>query len=321
MIDLLDVNKKSSTEPNKSPKNSTNELSERIAKLDKVSDLLELSEKNFNQKIAMSVLSRLSLLTASNKLKSDEFENDIRFIKICRLLAKIPLPQQENKIRSIQDMKKSAELETILNVACDDEAIQLIKSLPLTQKIRVLSSLAKKKARSPAVLKSLSQSIALTKGEFNLKESSDILYALTILNYNDDQLLQRTSSDICREIVQNQDKMAVVGSIITSLGYLKYKNPQLLDTLSKWMVKKMELSRPRDLISFMVTLALVNYRPTNLKDIEVKILPKITAENVSTSEWLDFVWALSVLELHQTKYLESVLRWVKNFKSKFFKLF
>lgn len=281
-------------------------LTKEIGELNSVSKLLEISEKNFNKRTAIRILSRLSLLTATNKAKPDEFENDFRFMKICGLLAKV---SERKDVKSTpKELPKSAELETILSVACDDEAIQLIETLPLSQKSRVFSSLAKKKTRSPAVLKALSQSISLSKNSLSLKECSDILFAMISLNFNDETLLSRTSADICRGLAESNDKVAAIGSIITSIGHLKYKNPTLLDALSKWIVAKNELCRPKDLKSFILTLALVHYRPANFDDLKAKIFPKITINNVTAFEWLDYVWALTVLEAHQNSQLESVLK-------------
>lgn len=281
-------------------------LAKEIGDLDSVSKLLEISEKHFNKKTGIRILSRLSLLTATNKAKPNEFENDFRFMRICGLLAKVS--ERKDVTLTPKDLPKSPELETILSVACDDEAIQLIETLPLSQKSRVFSSLAKKKTRSPAVLKALSQSISLSKNSLSLKECSDILFAMISLNFNDETLLSRTSADICGGLAEKNDKIAAIGSIITSVGHLKYKNPTLLDALSKWIEAKNELCRPKDLNSFILTLAIVNYRPANFDLLKTKIFPKITMNNVTASEWLDNVWASTVLEIHQNSQLESVLK-------------
>lgn len=286
--------------------NDDDKLAKEIGELDSVPKLLEISEKHFDKKTGIRILSRLSLLTATNKARPNEFENDFRFMKICGLLAKV---SERKEITSTpKDLPKSTELETILSVACDDEAIQLIQTLPLSQKSRVFSSLAKKKTRSPVVLKALSQSISLSKNVLSLKECSDILFAMILLNFNDETLLSRTSVDICRGLAENNDKTAAIGSIITSMGHLKYKNPTLLDALSEWIVVKNELCRPKDLNSFILTLALVNYRPANFDVLKTKIFPKITVDNVTVTEWLDYVWASTVLEVYQESQLESVLK-------------
>lgn len=282
------------------------ELTKEIGELDNVSKLLEISEKHFNKKTGIRILSRLSLLTATNKAKPSEFENDFRFMKICGLLAKVS--ERKDVTLKPKELPKSAELETILSVACDDEAIQLITTLPLSQKCRVFSSLAKKKTRSPAVLQALSQSISLSKSSLSLKECSDILFAMISLNFNDETLLSRVSADLCLGLAGSKDKIAAITSIITSMGYMKYKNPTLLDALGKWIVAKNELCRPKDLNSFILTLALVNYRPANFDVLKAKIFPKITINNVTISEWLDYVWASTVLEIHQNSQLESVLK-------------
>lgn len=50
-----------------------------------------------------------------------------------------------------------------------------------------------------------------------------MLYAMATLNFPDDLLLEKTCDDL-RECVAGNQKPAVIGSILTSLGLLRYKN-------------------------------------------------------------------------------------------------
>lgn len=283
--------------------NPTDNWASRILKATSVSELLQLSENHLVKENAMQILTKLSVLTASNQANIMDFENDYRFLKICRIMSK---PDKRNSF----NQPKSAELEVILSVAGDEEASKIVESLSLPQKVKVFSSLARKKNRSIIVLKSLASTISSHTYRLNLKECSDLLFAIASLNFIDEQLLCRISIDILAQLDTNLDKKAVVGSIVTSLGFLKYKDPNLLDDLTKWIIDKQELFRPKDLASLVLTLALVNYRPKHVDDLKTKLLPKITSEDLSTNEWLDYIWALTVLNLHQSIHLESVLRYV-----------
>lgn len=285
-------------------------LATRILNAATVADLLQLSEKGLSQQNAMSILTKLSVWTASNQANVKDFENDYRFLKLCRVLSKV---QVENDATTIihKEQQKSAELEMVLSIAGDDEASKIVESLSLPQKVRVFSSLARKKSRSIIVLKTLASTISAHTSKLNLKECSDLLFAMASLNFIDEVLLSRIGIDINDAIgKQNLNKTAVVGSIVTSIGFLKYKEPILLDNLTNWVVQKQDLCRPKDLASLILTLALVNYRPTNADDLKSIVMPKIVRDDLSASEWLDYVWALSVLELHQPSHLESVLRFV-----------
>lgn len=283
-------------------------LSTRISNATTVLELLQLSEKILSRQNAMSILTKLSAWTASNQANVTEFENDYRFLKVCRQISEVTMQKGVKNIIQNNQQQKSAELEMVLNIAGDEEASKIVETLSLPQKVKVFSSLARKKTRSIVVLKTLASTISAHADKLNLKECSDLLFAMTSLNFIDEMLLCRISMDINDGLAKNLNKTAVVGSIVTSLGFLKYKEPALLDNLTEWVINKQELCRPKDLTSLILTLALVNYRPKNVDDITSKILPKITRNDLSANEWLDYVWALSVLELHQSNHLESILR-------------
>ncbi|XP_055325601.1 FAST kinase domain-containing protein 4 [Sitodiplosis mosellana] len=284
-------------------------LSSSISNATTVTELLNLSENDLTRDNAMSVLTKLSVWTASSQANVKEFENDYRFLKVCRKLSSNKASTKQDVENLVQNhQQKSAELEMVLSIAGDDEASKIVETLSLPQKVKVFASLARKKTRSIEVLKTLASTISGHTGKLNLKECSDILFAMTSLNFIDEMLLCRISMDINRGLPKNLDKTAVVGSIVTSLGFLKYKEPALLDNLTEWVINKQELCRSKDLASLLLTLALVNYRPKNFDEITTKLLPKITRDDLSANEWLDYVWALSVLELHQSTHLESILR-------------
>jgi hypothetical protein len=59
--------------------------------------------------------------------------------------------------------------------------------------------------------------------KLNVKNCADLLYAMAMLNFPDDMLLEKTCDNLCECVAFNQ-KPAVIGSILTSLGLLRYKN-------------------------------------------------------------------------------------------------
>lgn len=297
--------------PSKSKTNTgapTATISSRISSAKTVSELLQISGKNCNRQQAMAILTKLSVWTASNKANVNEFENDYRFLKICRQLSHVETQKNTSNFMNQHLQQKSAEVDMLLSIAGDDEASKIIENLSLPQKVKSFTSLAQKKNRSISILKTLASTISSHTEKMNLKECSDLLFAMNSLNFIDEMLLCRISMDISEGLAKNMDKTAVVGSIVTSLGFIKYKDPALLDKLTESVITKQELYRTKDLSSLILTLALVNYRPKNIDAIISQLLPKISQSDLTAIEWLDYVWALTVLELHQPKNLESVLR-------------
>jgi len=58
----------------------------------------------------------------------------------------------------------------------------------------------------------------------DIKQSADVLYALATLNFPDEVLLEKVSADV-RSIISTTDRPSVIGSIVTSIGILRYRDP------------------------------------------------------------------------------------------------
>lgn len=147
-----------------------------------------------------------------------DFETDPRFLKLCRVLAKGINPKA-NKLEL-----RSEDLSTILTVTADDEAAKLVESITLSQMVKVMSTLSLKRRRSIMLLRSLSYNITKHSDKLDLKQCADLLFSMAVLNFPDVNLLERVKLDICSNIEISSKRSAVVGSILTSLGLLKYKD-------------------------------------------------------------------------------------------------
>lgn len=88
-----------------------------------------------------------------------------------------------------------------------------------------MSTLAQKKRRSTPLLRSLAYNISRSTTKLDLKQCADLLYSMTILNFPEAVLLERISNDTIEGLETNTDRSAVVGSILTSIGLLRYRDP------------------------------------------------------------------------------------------------
>lgn len=161
-----------------------------------------------------------------NRAKLSDFENDARFVKLCRQLGRTAVKTNADSAPFNQKLKnfRTDDFNTVINIAGDDEAAKLIASINVSQMIRVMSALAAKKRRSTPLLRSLAYHISSSSECLNLKECADLLYAMAVLSFPDSVLIARVSMDIQIGLAKNNDKPAVVGSIVTSLGLLKFLN-------------------------------------------------------------------------------------------------
>lgn len=82
-----------------------------------------------------------------------------------------------------------------------------------------------KKRRSTLLLRTLSFNITRSSYQLNIKEASDLLYSMSILNFPDENLMTRIANDICIQLQKKIERSSVMGSILTSIGLMRYHNP------------------------------------------------------------------------------------------------
>lgn len=290
----------------KSRKSSLSSIEAMIISASDIDSLLSVAEEPLiTKRHALKVLSVLDEWTQKGKIKLNDFETDVRFSKISQLLG-----------RSTREDRKGdlADLSIVLGVTADQQAAKLISSVSLQQMIKILISLSQKKRRSTPLLRSLSYNIGKSSKNLNIKEASDILFSCATLNYPDDVLIEKTSTDILVCLKDNK-KPAVVNSIINSLGILRYRDTDLLNNICHWLIENKELCGSKEFTSMLITLANVNYIPnyfTELYQIFKPAVNELEVEDYST--WVNVVWSLIVLEQYEEKAIDSVLN--PNFISK-----
>ncbi|CAH1404605.1 unnamed protein product [Nezara viridula] len=284
---------------NLQPLGSRTNIDEIIKEAKTPEELLKLIEKNYLTKgEALKIVSTLTEWSLKGRVDSS-FESDPRFNSLCKLLGRNP----NNTVHS-KTAVQNEDLSFVLRVTGEDEAAKIIDGLGLPQMIKVLSSLSAKKRRSLPLLRSLAFHIGRIPSKLDVKQSADILYALSTLNFPDEVLLEKVCHDLVESIPVCQ-KSAVFGSICTSLGLLKYKDSELLEVLCDWALTKKELCRCQDFVSLLLCLSSVRHIPnqellTILSQIKEGDLP-------SASTWLDVVWSLAALNVVTEAQLSSVL--------------
>lgn len=200
-------------------------IDDHINKADTLHALLDIALRpGLQSSNALRIVSILSEWERELKINLSQFQYDPRYMKICRLLN----PSKEYKIGSKKDgdtakSYSTNDLSLVMDVASENEAAKLIACIQLPQMVQVLETLAQRKKRSTPLLRSLAHNISSSSETLNLKQCSDVLYSLATLNFSDTVLVTRISVDIQNELPHNT-RPATVGSIITSLGLLKYRD-------------------------------------------------------------------------------------------------
>ncbi|EDW24551.1 GL23341 [Drosophila persimilis] len=307
----------SPTDDKKTPASSS--IDDRIINAKSVNGLLAITENNnaFSRKHALRIVSILAEWSTVDRVKISEFENDTRFLRICRMLGRTVPKNSGGNNKNSGDVNgntkrisgfRTDDLNTVLGVAGDDEAAKLIASISLPQMVKVMSTLAQRKRRSTPLLRSLAFNISSASETLDLKQSADVLYAMSTLNFQDSVLGAKVCADVQAALPKNLEKSAVVGSILTSLGILRYRDLDILESLTQWLVKNSEICRPQDLSAYFLTSALLNFKSAQLDDVSNKLAKSIVREDFTKqSEWLSYVWSLAMLGLVEQKHLDSVL--------------
>jgi len=249
------------------------------------------------------------------KCSINDFENDARFTKLCRLLGRTVNIKNGNASDNDRVSKKISgfktdDLNTVLGVTGDDEAAKLVASITLPQMIKVMSTLASKKRRSTPLLRSLAYNISSKDQKLDLKFCADILYAIAMLNFPDPVLISKVCDDIQEGMQSKLDRSSVIGSIITSLAMLKYREPIVLDMLTEWIVQNQEICRIQDVSAMFQSLASLNYMPPDFEEqLKTKIAPSLTQlDFVRSSDYLNYAWSLMVLNFPVEKFFDTVLQ-------------
>lgn len=272
-----------------------------------VDELLSLSAgSGVSRKHALKVVSILSSWISMNKVSLKDFESDHRFLRLCKILTKSGSGQKPNRMLV---PSRSDDLSTVLSVTADEEAAKLVSTITLSQMIKVLTTLSLRKRRSTLLLRTLAYNIAGSPEQMNLKECADLFYSIASLNFYDENLFERAANNVMTLLQTTKvPKSSVVGSILVSVGLLKYKNPALLEALSDWILENQSLCRPQDIFSVFMTLGVLNYRPSNADRLFKVLIPQLTqAEAGKPAVWLDIVWSLVLLDQANAEHISSVL--------------
>lgn len=265
------------------------------------------------------IVSILAEWSSINKAKLNEFENDSRFTKLCRVLGKTVnfkngngagvISNNNNKLKKISGFRTD-DLNVVLGVTGDDEAAKLVASITLPQMVKVMKSLAQRKRRSTPLLRSLAYNMSSKEQILDLKQCADVLYAMASLSFPDPVLIAKICDDIQAGMKEPLEKSSVVGSIITSLALLKYREPSLLDAIADWLLKNQDVCRSQDINSVIMSLASLNYTPPEIENaLKTKLAPSLTPLDFKNSlDYLSYVWSLMMLNFPLENFFNSVLQ-------------
>ncbi|XP_057339049.1 FAST kinase domain-containing protein 4 [Microplitis mediator] len=291
---------------------SVNEISddkfkENVTSATTLDELLRVSELAHGNEQLTLITSTLKQWVQEDKVTRKDIESDPRFHQLrSRIKRSVDTWGRKDSARASKEAAARREhLQKMIagNVDYNDE----ISKLSVKEAVDAWTGLTAKGSREKPLLRALASHIGNNHKELNIKQSADVLYGMAKLNFPDDVLLKK----ICREIIKSVDQVSnspIIGSIITSLGMLRYRNDALMDELSQWAVKNKDTIRTQDVCSFLMTLATIGYKPINSDAFFNELVYSLKEiDMIRPSEWLDIVWALTTLNHVSSEHISSVL--------------
>lgn len=241
---------------------SDDKFKESLASATTVEELLRVSELAHGNEQLTLITSTLKQWVQEDKVTRKDFESDPRFYQLrSKLKRSGDKWGRKDSARASQDAAaRKVQFQKMISGNIDYN--EDISKLNVKEAVDAWTGLTAKGSREKPLLRALASHISNNYKELNIKQNADVLYGMAKLNFPDDALLKK----ICQEIVKSVNQVSnspIIGSIITSLGMLRYRNDALMDELSHWAVKNKDTIRTQDVCSFLMTLATIGYKPIN----------------------------------------------------------
>ncbi|XP_063981820.1 FAST kinase domain-containing protein 4 [Diachasmimorpha longicaudata] len=263
--------------------------------------LSSINEKFISYKQAQHTITLLSQQVEKGNVDLKTLGSDERYMRFCRIIAKkvstTTVKSTDGEIISEQNVLTVGDLHNPVEVG----------TLPLAQAVQIFCGLAVRQRRPRPLLRGLAENIIKNSSALTIKNIADILYSMARLNFTEEDLLVRLCEDLRKKIPQiNQSP--IIGSVLTSLGMMRYRDEALMDTLCDWSIKHKEVLRIQDLCALLMTLAVVGYSPGNFEVLYRDLVVDLKDTDMTkVSEWVDVVWSLVVLNRASHEQVESTL--------------
>lgn len=274
-------------------------------------DLLELAD-SANPNLAKEILLRLGEMCIAGKIARISLEKDARFqslvSKAQNAIASKPEPESRAQVNNAETLTQRAEpnagpgpvarkqfikpISLLTQIVAEKTEANIINDMNTSQLVQALSSFSRESVRCQSTLRHVAEKIVAKNDPLKLKDYSDILYSMAKLSFYDDALLSSVSKNVQKLLAGEEKHPTYIGSIITSIGYLRYKDESMIDALINWVMQNKTLLRPKDLASVLSTLASVNYQ----SQFTTELAKSIHTKQLTPTEQLDFVWSLLVLD-------------------------
>lgn len=209
---------------------------------------------------AKATVSALYESVENGKIKFSDFDQNPMYDKLCKILSQ----GSKKKVGNMASMKNHLASKNFvpLDFYSFNESYNDIEKISTAQAIELLLNVTLKQRRIKPLLNAIAYNINQSQTQLTIKNISDILYCMAMLSFPDPGLLCKLVNDL-KGSLKTISQSSMIGSIITSLGILRYRDDALLNQISEWVVQNKNILRSQDLSALMITLATVGYTPSN----------------------------------------------------------
>merc|ERR1719427_664654 len=242
-----------------------------------------------------------------NRKKTES--QQLLFNEVCKSLERRWVEIKEGKL--FVSLLHYAELFSPQFVAkLEDRIADLVEEIPPGDLSLILSELGRKKRRNVPLLKSLTFYLTKHKNMLDIKQISDCLFALNHLSYKDQATLERLCCQL-ESLIQDTDSSAVLRSLLTSLGQLKFLHSPVVDRIMAWHQARPVDNIPmatKDMTTLLMTCATLNHNSLQHSSLLEDLSSQLThTDGQPEHVWLDTVWSLTLLGMATHHHLQSVL--------------
>ncbi|XP_014663352.1 PREDICTED: protein TBRG4-like [Priapulus caudatus] len=252
----------------------------------------------------MTVSKIAALLAAVRDYQRTELERNLYNEALHSLQLRWVEIEQPRDLLSI--MLHAQPISPALFGKLEEKALELLERMSVGELHKLVCVLAKHRRRSLPLLRAVSYHVSRRSEPVSVQHAMDFAYACSVLHFNDQQLLQRVCIDLTPEVV-NIRQPFVTSSLLTSFGHLKWRHPVLLELFTDFMDKNSSRCREKEFVSYVLTLARLNYKPDgNQTQVLDKVMKLLSLQRLvkKPEVLLDVAWSLATLQ----KLSEEVIR-------------
>jgi len=252
----------------------------------------------------------MSFSFAANRKETDS--QKMLFSEVCTNLERRWVELQDGKL-FVPLFLNSGKLSAQLLTKLEDRIQDCVEDMSATEQVNILVTFGKIGRRNMPILRSIGFHIAKNRGFLDIKQIADVLFAYNKLSFKEQDTLERICSGL-ESLVQGNDNLPVLRSILTSLGQLKLPATSVLDLICDWYEKRLEEGKTvemKDLTTLLLTLSSLNHTPADKQAFMQKLGENLSESEVRSSGgdllWLNVVWSLVSLNLATEKHISTVL--------------